>query len=143
MDLVLRRRPSVDGVTIGELFVDGVRECWTLEDVVRQGPKVLHETAVPAGRYRVEITPSQRFGVMLPILIDVPGFTGIRIHPGNTTADTAGCILVGQSHFHAGRIEGSRLALQALQPKIARALVRGEQVWITIAQVPEPFPLKA
>lgn len=135
MDLLVRRRPSAHGATVGELFVNGVRECWTLEDVIRDGPKVAHETAIPNGRYRVALTPSRRFGRMLPELLDVPGFAGVRIHPGNTADDTSGCILVGQLETNDS-VEGSRLALAALQPKIARALAHGEEVWITVAQIP-------
>jgi hypothetical protein len=131
MDLVLRRRPSVDGCTLGELFVNGVHECFTLEDMVRDGPKIAHETAVPAGRYEVVITKSQRFGKMLPLLLNVSGFDGIRIHSGNTAADTSGCILVGQ-RAAVDSVLDSRLAMAELQPKIAGALARGERVFITI-----------
>jgi hypothetical protein len=131
MELLLKRQPSADGVTLGQLFVDGRHECFTLEDVIRPGPKVAHETAIPAGRYRVAITPSQRFGRMLPLLEDVPGFAGIRIHPGNTKADTSGCILVGQGR-RLDSVVSSRLAMEALQPKIAGALARHEDVFITI-----------
>lgn len=132
MKLVLHRQPSVDGCTLGDLRVDGMHECWTLEDVVRDdGPKIAHQTAIPAGTYRVDITPSARFGRMLPVICGVPGFIGVRIHPGNTAADTSGCILVGQSRA-ADSIEGSRLAVAAVQLKIAAALARGESVHITI-----------
>ena len=137
MELSVKRDPSADGCTLGRLFVDGVFEAFTLEDIVRAGPKVMHETAIPSGRYRVDITKSERFQRMLPILLDVPGFTGVRIHPGNTNADTSGCILVGQSRAHDS-ISSSKLAMQALQPKIAGALARGEDVFITIEDpVPE------
>lgn len=142
MELLLRRRPSMDGVTIGELFVNGARECFVLEDIVRTGPKVMHETAIPAGRYRVDITRSARFGRMLPILLDVPGFSGIRIHPGNSAEDSSGCLLVGQGTD--GRlVTQSRLAMQALQPKIASAIAHGEEVWIEIVNAGAPQPMKA
>lgn len=131
MEILLLREPSADGCTIGRLAIDGVFECWSLEDQVRQGPKIAHETAIPAGRYALDITRSARFGRMLPILLNVPGFEGIRIHPGNSAADTSGCILVGQGRANDS-ILGSRLALEALQPKIAGALARGEDVHITI-----------
>lgn len=136
MELLLTRKPSLDGCTLGQLFVDGKWDCFTLEDAVRTGPKIQHETAIPAGRYRVLITRSERFGRMLPILLDVPGFTGIRIHPGNTAADTSGCILVG----HASSVNSvldSHLAMNALQPKIAAALAQGVDVFITIADAKE------
>jgi hypothetical protein len=131
MELQLARVLSPVDCTIGRLSVDGLFECWTLEDVVRLGTKVFGQTAIPAGRYRVDITRSQRFGRMLPILLAVPGFEGVRIHSGNTAADTEGCILVGQDKEH-NSIVGSRLALAALQPKIAGALARAQDVWITI-----------
>lgn len=129
MDLRLARDPSVGDETLGRLFVNDVFECFSLEDVVRVGPKVVHETAIPAGRYRVIITRSARFARMLPLVCDVPGFSGIRIHAGNTNDDTSGCILVGQSTRDIG---SSRAALTVLQPKLAQALARGEDCWITI-----------
>jgi len=132
VELLLQRDPSVDGTTMGKLFVEGRFECLTLEDPVRDGPKISDETAIPAGRYRVLVTLSQRFGRMLPLLVDVPGFTGVRIHPGNTSADTSGCILVGQSRAHDS-IASSRLAMAELQPQIAGALARGDDVFITVA----------
>ncbi len=143
MELLLKRQPSTDGCTLGQLFVDGRHEAFTLEDVVRDGPKVMHETAIPAGRYQVVITLSNRFGRMLPELLDVPGFVGIRIHSGNVAADTSGCILVGHSAA-VDSILDSRLAMNALQPKIAGALARHEDVFITIENATRgPAPLNA
>jgi hypothetical protein len=116
--------------TIGELLVDGVHECWTLEDVVRpNGEKVYGETAIPYGTYKVGITFSNRFQRDLPLLYDVPDFSGIRIHPGNTAADTHGCLLVGQ-HKTSTSVTESRLAFDALFPKIRDAIERGEEVTI-------------
>ncbi|HEY7169600.1 MAG TPA: DUF5675 family protein [Vicinamibacterales bacterium] len=131
MELMLLREPSADGCTIGKLSVDGGFECFTLEDIIRNGPKVADQTAIPPGRYRVDITMSHRFGRMLPELVGVPGFEGIRIHPGNTAADTSGCILVGQSRANDS-ISSSRLAMEQLQRKIAGALARNQGVFITI-----------
>lgn len=132
MDLTLRREPTVDGCTLGQLLHGEEFLCWTLEDRVRlTGPKVQGQTAIPAGRYEVVITRSQRFGRMLPLLLNVPGFDGIRIHPGNTTEDTDGCILVGQGRLHDS-VQQSQLALQALQARIAGALARGDRVWLRI-----------
>ena len=131
MELLLRRRPSSAHATLGHLFV---RACYTLEDVVRPA-KIPGETAIPAGRYQVVITPSARFRRPLPLLLDVPGFDGIRIHPGNEDGDTSGCILVGRRAGDEAIFE-SRLALEALQPQIAAALDRGERVWITIEEQP-------
>lgn len=87
--------------TIGRLYVDGVYFCDTLEDKVRaftkEDPKVWGETAIPAGTYKVSVTYSPKFKRKLPYLHNVPHFTGIRIHRGNTHIDTAGCPLVGEN----------------------------------------------
>lgn len=130
MTVDLYREATQQDATVGRLSVNGVFECYTLEDAVRDHT-LAHETAIPAGRYEVIIDRSARFERMLPRLLKVPGFSGIRIHAGNTTADTAGCILVGRIRTRAS-VRESRLALDALQPKLASALARGERVWLTI-----------
>jgi hypothetical protein len=113
------REPSRSQATLGVLFVDGVFHSFTLEDEIRErsGPvtdwKVRGETAIKAGRYRVALTPSQRFGRVLPEVLGVEGFTGIRIHAGNRRADTEGCILVGRARGDAQIFE-SRVALDGL-----------------------------
>jgi hypothetical protein len=142
MDLLLQRRSSSDGCTLGQLFVDGRAQCFTLEDVVRAGPKLAGMTAIPFGRYQIIITKSQRFGKMLPLLLGVPGFEGVRIHSGNTAADTEGCILVGQTHESASVIGASHVAMEALLLKIADALARGDEVWLMVERA-EGAALKA
>lgn len=138
MQLLLNRKETNLICTHGELFVDGQFECHTLEDPIRELPwqpiekwKIPGKTAIPVGVYRVYNAFSNRFQKILPLLIDVPGFDGVRIHSGNTADDTEGCILVGQSKGIAS-ISGSRKALEALQPKIQEATDRGEEVWLTI-----------
>lgn len=96
MKIRLERRTLTDKSTIGMLFVDDRLECYTLEDVVRP-EKIAGVTAIPAGTYKVIINQSARFKRLLPLLIDVPGYAGIRIHPGNKAEDTEGCILVGDT----------------------------------------------
>lgn len=140
MILTLQRDPTRNGETLGRLSVDGVHECWTLEDEIREGPKIKHETCIPPGKYQVTINYSTRFQKMLPLLHNVEGFTGIRIHSGNTHADTSGCILVGQTKTRD--IGSSVKAMEALQKKIAGALARGDQVWIEVKN-PQPTPRKA
>lgn len=140
MTLDLYREPSTEKTTIGRLAVNGVFANWTLEDVVRDGPKIAHETAIAPGTYRVIITYSTRFERMLPLLLGVPDFSSIRIHAGNTDADTSGCILVGQQRGDDA-VWHSQAALDALLPKIATALAKAEPVAITIhpAVVTNPF----
>lgn len=131
MKLDLKRKSFTDNSTIGELSIDGAFECFTLEDVVRDGEKVYGKTAIPAGTYQVVVTHSPRFGKELPLLVDVPGFEGVRIHTGNTATDTEGCILVGNG-TETDRITGSRAAFDALFAKIQAALGT-QEISITIA----------
>jgi hypothetical protein len=133
MLMTLLREPSDAGATIGRLSIDGRHECYTCEDVVRNGPKVHGQTAIPAGRYRIVVTHSPRFGRRLPLLLDVPGFEGIRIHAGNTANDTEGCILPGLGRLRAS-VTQSRIAFEQLFSKIDAALNGGEDVWIEITQ---------
>ena len=84
--------------TIGRLYIDDVYYCDTLEDKVRdikKDGKVYGQTAIPTGIYDLKLSVSKRFGRLLPEILNVPHFTGIRIHRGNTHFDTHGCILVG------------------------------------------------
>ncbi len=139
MKLLLEREPSHLTCTLGSLYVNDEFECFTLEDVVREIPgvpverwKIKGKTAIPAGTYKLDLTFSQRFQRMLPILIDVPGFEGVRIHTGNTDADTEGCILVGTQLAGAESITYSRAAFNALYPKLVDALGAGEVLTIEI-----------
>ena len=138
MDIELKRFRQDAVCTIGVMTIGEGLPLYTLEDVVREVSgkpveswKVFGKTAIPRGRYRVTITPSQRFKRDMPLLNDVPGFAGVRIHPGNTAADTEGCILVGLG-LAADAITQSRDAFNRLFPMIQGAIARGEEVWITI-----------
>lgn len=138
MEIVLNRLQCDPDVTIGELLVDGQFECWTCEDTVRaQGFKVPGKTAIPYGRYEIIVTMSQRFGVMLPLLLNVPMFSGIRIHPGNTAADTEGCILPGEVRL--GKSVGrSRAAFNVLFPRIRDSIAAGQKVFIKVQNGVQP-----
>lgn len=119
--------------TIGRLSVNGDFECWTLEDPVRDGPKIPGETAIPFGHYPIAITWSPRFKRDLPLLEYVRGFVGVRIHPGNVPADTDGCILVGCEKA-ACAVLRSREAFDALFAKLVTAQKSGEQLAIDITR---------
>ena len=95
MQITVKRLHKTDTSTIGELLIDGIFECYTLEDVERQ-VKIKAETAIPKGTYKVIINQSNRFKRLMPLLLNVPNFEGVRIHAGNTNHDTEGCILVGR-----------------------------------------------
>ena len=126
---------TANDATVGKMYIDGIDTCYTLEDVVRPlGEKVYGKTAISAGRYRVDVTPSARFKRDLPILLDVPNFTGVRIHAGNSAEDTHGCILVGLEQ-HGDTISRSRAAMDIVFPQIRDAVKRGEEVWIELSDV--------
>jgi len=140
MDLLLLRDRYSPVDTTGELIdrTGGKRDliCYVLEDQVREGPKVYGRTAIPAGSYRIQITRSPRFARDLPLLLDVPGFSGIRIHTGNSHEDTEGCLLPGLDRVWmpngSQRVTRSRDAFGRLQLRIQGALARGETVTIQI-----------
>lgn len=120
MRLVLKRIAFRKTYTIGKLYVDGVYFCDTLEDPVREGEKIYGRTAIPAGKYDVLITMSPRFRKMLPLLLNVPGFEGVRIHSGNNSDDTEGCILVGVND-KPGWISQSRATMTRLMATLESA----------------------
>lgn len=132
MELVLQRNPSSEKCTIGTLTINGIYQCLTLEDVVRHdGAKVYGETAISAGVYEVALTWSPRFKRVLPLVVNVSGFSGIRIHPGNTAQDTEGCLLVGRT-LGEDAIYESRAAFNDLFAILTLANSRGETITIDI-----------
>jgi hypothetical protein len=96
MQITVKRLHKTNTSTIGELLIDGIFQCYTLEDTERP-VKIKNETAIPKGTYKVIINQSNRFKRLLPLLLNVPNYEGVRIHSGNTNHDTEGCILVGQT----------------------------------------------
>lgn len=119
MRIEVKRLHKTDNSTIGELTIDGKFECYTLEDKERD-VKIKGETAIPKGTYKVIINQSNRFKRLLPLLIDVPNFEGIRIHAGNSNHDTEGCILVGTNRS-VDYITKSRKAFDSLFKKMQAA----------------------
>ena len=141
MKLTLTRITRTDKSTIGSLSVDGENECFILEDVDRSlnnamslddilKIKVFGKTAIPAGSYQVAITYSDRFKKSLPLLLNVPGFSGVRIHSGNRPADTEGCLLTGEEK-QMDSVSNSRSAFDKLFSKM-EACSKNEKIIITI-----------
>lgn len=138
MTVRIIREPSVAGTTFGVVFVDGRFFSFSLEDEIRERPgvpvsqwKVPGHSAIPAGLYELTITPSARFKRDLPLLLNVTGFDGIRFHPGNTHADTAGCVLLGAQREGVALVR-SRQACDDFQDYLAASLQAGKRAWCLI-----------
>lgn len=138
MLLELNRKWLTERSTIGELHAGAAFLAYTLEDRYRPPPepKVPKQTAIPCGIYEVVVNHSERFGIDMPMVLNVPGFTGVRIHPGNKPEDTEGCILVGLDRG-PDQILRSRLAYERIFPRIRDARARGEDVKIIITVDPQ------
>lgn len=142
MEIVLKRIAKKDSYTIGKLYIDGKYVCDTCEDKDRgltdsmtveeiKSKKVYGQTAIPTGTYTVSYTMSNRFKKMMPLINDVKGFEGIRIHSGNTAADSLGCIILGENKA-VGKVLNSRATCAKVYPMIAAASKKGEKITITI-----------
>jgi len=137
MLITVKRHWFTDNSTIGIMMVDRMYACFTLEDKVRgdNEPKVPSKTAIPIGEYRLTIDDSKRFKRPMPHILAVPNFEGVRIHSGNTDADTEGCILLGYSREH-DKIFDSRKAFDDFFAKLDAAIKRNEPVTIEILNEP-------
>lgn len=134
MELTLNRIFLGTVATIGELWVNDSHLCDTLEDRVRpEGEKVYGQTAIPEGTYEVKLTYSPRFKKILPEILNVPNFSGIRIHCGNSSADSLGCVLVGTwDGKKEDWISDSRKAFDELMSLLQEATDKKETIIITI-----------
>lgn len=145
LNLTLNRTARMDAYTIGVLCFDGVRFCDTIEDRVRilndknldgdfddvgEG-KIYGETAIPDGVYEVILSMSNRFKRELPLLLNVPGFEGVRIHSGNTQEDSHGCIIVG-TNDKKGWVSNSRTTEILLIKKLKHYLANNYKIKLTI-----------
>ena len=153
MKILIDRKWPKDTYTIGRLYVNGTYFCNTLEDRDRgldnrmtesqiNRKKVYGETAIPKGTYAMDMnTVSPKYkavawyeklcGGRMPRLQNVPGFSGILVHPGSTALDTKGCILVGRN-TEVGKLTQSRDTFQQLYWKMNAAAKRGEAITIEI-----------
>lgn len=143
MQIKVIREEFTDASTISSCYVDGVKVCYILEDKVREIPgkavsewKVQGRTAIPRGTYSVVVNASVRFKRDLPLLIDVPGYSGVRIHPGNCADDTEGCLLPGLTKSE-NFVSKSRDAFDALFKLISDAYAKGEHIMLSIEGLPE------
>jgi Family of unknown function (DUF5675) len=128
LTLLLTRTWLTDESTIGTVYIDAVEQCYSLELPVKDG---LPGSAIPRGTYKVITTYSPKFKRNMPLIVDIPNRSDIRIHWGNTAADTDGCILVGTTHPGPDFIGDSRAAFDALYGNLLPAAVSGD-CFITI-----------
>lgn len=152
MELRLNRRYKGPKYTIGNLYIDDIYFCDTLEDIDRgitsstslediSRKKVYGQTAIPTGTYKVNlnvVSPkfkdrswAKPYGGKVPRLMNVPGFEGVLIHPGNTDSDTSGCILVGKNTV-VGKVMESTITFNGLMKKLLDAKAKGESIQINI-----------
>ena len=147
MEFVLKRIAKKKGYTIGKLYIKQpiideylrgekfIYICDTLEPTWRNyakgARKINGKSAIPEGRYPIVITYSPTFKKWLPLLVNVPLFSGVRIHAGNTVKDTQGCILVGLN-LKKGMLLNSRKYVNIVKKKIVETKNKDESVWIEI-----------
>lgn len=152
MEILLKRTTKTPNYTLGELFINGIHECDTLEDPDRgltdsmseseiKSKKIYGRTAIPTGIYKIDMnTVSPKFkdrswakfcGGKLPRLLDVKGYEGVLIHVGNKAEDTLGCILVGDNKIK-GQVINSTATFQELYGELLKAKVKGEEITINI-----------
>lgn len=153
MDIVnveLRTVAQNNKYTIGKLYIDGKYYCDTIEDTVRDLPekcpytvkgqvckckeKVYAKTAIPAGIYEIKMTYSNKFKRILPLLMDVPHFIGIRIHRGNTEVDSAGCIIIGENKVKGKVINSTQYEVDIVK-KFNEYVQEGKKILITITRM--------
>lgn len=135
MKLTLKRIALRPTYTIGKLYIDDVYFCDTIEDTVRDTnksgkfdkgeQKIKGKTAIPYGTYEIKWTYSPRFKKYTPQLMNVPSFEGIRIHAGNTSADTEGCLIIGKNK-QVGKVLNSRATINKFYPIIKEACSNGK-----------------
>lgn len=143
----VQRAIKKEALTIGDLYINGKRYCYTLEDTVRPaGEKIYGETAIPAGRYKITL---RKEGGMYPDYVnrytdigqergmlwlrDIPGYEYVYIHVGNYAKETLGCILVGFNYSGGDMIENSVAAYKTIYPIIADAITRGDSVFCEVS----------
>lgn len=149
--VLLDRRWKKADYSIGRMYVQDYLLCNTLEDtdrgltsimsetVIRE-KKVAGKTAIPTGTYKLRLSVSPKFknrkwakdyGGLTPEIVGVPGFSGVRIHPGTTAADTDGCPIVGKN-TEPGKVTSSQACYKELMEKLYTAHLAGEEMTITV-----------
>lgn len=138
MRILIKRKTFTEDSTIGEMFIDGKFFCYTLEDKYRQVDgkpvsewKIHKQTAIPKGTYKLIVAMSQRKKILTPRLVDVEGFSGILIHSGNISADSEGCVLIGDTK-KKDFVGKSKAAFDRLMSVLIPTIANKEDITITI-----------
>lgn len=153
MKILVDRKWKKDTYVIGRLYVNGVLFCNTLEDKDRglkqtdslatiKSKKVYGETAIPTGTYEIDMTiTSPKYSAVqwyrdlckgkMPTIANVPGFSRVLIHPGNTALDTNACLLVGNNTIK-GKLTNSKETFAKLYKQMKAAHDKGEKITIEI-----------
>jgi len=140
MELKLVRKHYGESFTEGKLFINNGFQCYTVEDKDRKleiegcESKVQNMTCIPKGTYKVTISMSSRFKKFMIEVLNVPCFKGIRMHSGNSSKDTEGCIIVGKSNAKDDDnwVSESRIAYESLHKKVKEALSYGEEITLEV-----------
>ena len=135
MEMVLYRDVFEPCFTLGRVSMNGKPYGFSCEDTDRKlengGEKIPGATAIPRGRYRLVLSLSKRFKKIMPELLDVPGFAGIRVHGGNTAEDTEGCILLGAMRMKEGVRHCAPINSELIST-LLRAREDGEECWLEV-----------
>lgn len=143
MQITVIRKEFTDTYTRGELYINDVFFCYTMEDKDRgvtedhsvseiKKVKIVKRTAIPYGDYRIMLSFSKKLKRFLPLILDVPSFKGIRIHKGSTEDWSSGCILVGMKKT-GNKLKEINEAEQALM-KALKAVNETEPIYIKIVK---------
>lgn len=152
MEWLIDRKYPKANYTIGNFYIDGIWFCSSLEDTDRglhqemglgeiQASKVYGETAIPKGRYKISFTYSPKFakkgwakpyGGKVVSIDGVKGFDGVRIHVGNTQADTSGCVLVGLNKVKGRLVDSTITYFELVDHYLLPAIAKGEDIFLTI-----------
>lgn len=143
MKLYIDRKYKKSGYTIGHMYVDGKYVCDTLEDSDRglnkdmpleyiKKVKVYGETAIPTGEYEVTLSYSPKFKRIMPIVMDVPGWSGVRIHAANKATQLAGCIAPGLNRIKGMVVESTKYYYKLMDEYITPAIKNKEKIMLTI-----------
>lgn len=143
MEILIDRKWKKNSYTIGKLYINGEYFCETLEDTDRgltsemsiteiKNKKVYGRTCIPSGLYTILYTYSPKYRRLMPLVDNVKGFSGIRIHSGNTAEDSLGCILLGFNK-EKGKVLQSRDTCNKFYKLIEEAIYKkGENITLKI-----------